>query len=148
MPELYTRWIMAGKRARDVPATTYLRDRESARTLLVICGPYQMRPRSFHRRSTYRTVRSVSPARFFDASRPPPPRRRYLAVLRQKSFRSSLLLRRSRIMYPQADPFSIGGLTQPRREILVQTHRERLDLEGWHEQRDRNIDFPLRRLVN
>lgn len=50
-------------------------------------------------------------------------------------------------MYPQADPFSIGGLTRPRREILVQTHRERLDLEGRHEQRDRNIAFPLRGLV-
>lgn len=26
----------------------YLRDREPARTLPVICGPYQMRPKSFH----------------------------------------------------------------------------------------------------
>lgn len=40
----------------------YLRDREPARTLPVICGPYQMRPKSFHH--------SLAPRRAYSAFSP------------------------------------------------------------------------------
>lgn len=75
VPGPYTQWIMAGKRARDVPATTYLRDRESTRTLLVICGPYQMRPRSFHHvpRSAVRSASLALPFLLLRCSPSPSP---------------------------------------------------------------------------
>lgn len=103
MRAVYTADNGGQERARDVPATTYLRDRESARTLLVICGPYQMRPRSFHRAP--RSARYVALLRAFPLATGISPSRDRVEIL------SSLLLRCSRIMYPQADPFSIGGLT-------------------------------------
>lgn len=112
----------------------YLRDREPARTLPVICGPYQMRPKSFHhslapRRAysafspfarslflsfiLYLSLRFVLSFRAFLSSILPglPASLRFA----QKSLRSTLLLlqlrRSSRIMYQPADLFSIATLT-------------------------------------
>lgn len=113
----------------------YLRDREPARTLPVICGPYQMRPKSFHHslapRRAYSAfspfARSLALSLFHSLSFSPV--RSFLprllssilpglpASLRfaQKSLRSTLLLlqlrRSSRIMYQPADLFSIATLT-------------------------------------
>lgn len=114
VPGPYIRRIMAGERARDVPTTTYLRDRESARTLPVICGPYQMRPRSFHcalRSAQYVTLSFASLLPLLPPVPSPSASRR--PATEQKSF--PLPLRPSRIMYPQADPFSIDGIYNPDR---------------------------------
>lgn len=102
----------------------YLRDREPARTFPVICGPYQMRPKSFHHLlRTYVVARtplflSFSPARSLRASSPTwhaPPASLRRAREGQKSLRSSSPPppppRSSRIMYPPADLFSIATLT-------------------------------------
>lgn len=95
--------LMAG---RGGAATSYLRDRESACTLPVICGPYQMRPRSFHLapRRVQRTpfFRSSSPLLLLGCSFPALPDITGHPRQSRNPFRSE---RPSRIMYPQADLF-------------------------------------------